>query len=51
MAKWLWNKHFAAIASDNLGVEVIPPVINGEQRPQHELGKCCPLICGRDGNH
>ncbi|PLB44139.1 hypothetical protein P170DRAFT_280636 [Aspergillus steynii IBT 23096] len=37
MAKWLWNKHFAAIASDNMAVEVIPPVIDGEERPSQEL--------------
>ncbi|KAK1145236.1 hypothetical protein N8T08_004389 [Aspergillus melleus] len=37
MAKWLWNKHFAAVASDNMAVEVVPPIINGEERPVCEL--------------
>ncbi|KAI9036438.1 uncharacterized protein KD926_001781 [Aspergillus affinis] len=37
MAKWLWNQHFAAIASDNIAVEVLPPIINGEERPVCEL--------------
>lgn len=39
MAKWLWNQHFAAIASDNLAVEVCPPIINGEEKPVRELGE------------
>ncbi|KAL5360475.1 hypothetical protein BJX96DRAFT_165190 [Aspergillus floccosus] len=37
MARWLWNQHFAAIACDNLAVEAIPPIINGEERPPFEL--------------
>lgn len=49
MAKWLWNKHFAAVASDNLAVEVVPPVVNGQERPTHELGEYYLLIC-RKGN-
>jgi hypothetical protein len=40
MARWLWNRHFAAIACDNMAVEAIPPIINGEERPPFELGMC-----------
>ncbi|KAL4895002.1 hypothetical protein BDV59DRAFT_200260 [Aspergillus ambiguus] len=37
MARWLWNRHFAAIACDNMAVEAIPPIINGEERTPFEL--------------
>ena len=29
-AKWVWNHHFAAVASDALGFEVLPPKIEDE---------------------
>ncbi|KAK7926536.1 hypothetical protein PG985_003534 [Apiospora marii] len=32
-AKWFWNKHFAAVAADNLSFEVYPP-----QKPDGTLG-------------
>lgn len=38
MARWLWNRHFAAIACDNIGVEAMPPIIDGEERPMYDLG-------------
>lgn len=31
-AKWFWNKHFAAVAGDNLGFEAFPP-LNEEGQP------------------
>ncbi|KAJ5988116.1 cyclase [Penicillium waksmanii] len=37
MARWLWNNHFAAIASDNLAVEAMPPMENGEVLPLTSL--------------
>ncbi|KAJ5550350.1 hypothetical protein N7461_005048 [Penicillium sp. DV-2018c] len=37
MARWLWNRHFAAVVSDNMSVEALPPVINGVEQPSHEL--------------
>ncbi|KAK5801318.1 hypothetical protein VI817_003530 [Penicillium citrinum] len=37
MARWLWNHHFAAIASDNLAVEAMPPMENGETLPLTNL--------------
>lgn len=36
MARWLWDKRFAAVASDNLAVEAIPSIIDGDvQRLPH----------------
>jgi hypothetical protein len=29
MARWLWDHHFAAVASDNMAVEAMPPMIDG----------------------
>ncbi|KAJ5123741.1 hypothetical protein N7448_009838 [Penicillium atrosanguineum] len=37
MARWLWNQHFAAIASDNLAVEAMPPIVDGETQPFTQL--------------
>lgn len=37
MARWLWNHHFAAIASDNLAVEAMPPMEGGEVLPLTSL--------------
>jgi hypothetical protein len=38
--KWLWNRHFAAVASDNLAFEALPPVKeNGEPAEMEKLGK------------
>lgn len=37
MARWLWNQHFAAVASDNIAVESYPSVINGELQPLSKL--------------
>lgn len=37
MARWLWNHHFAAIASDNLAVEAMPPMENGKVLPLTSL--------------
>ncbi|KAJ3518381.1 hypothetical protein NM208_g14534 [Fusarium decemcellulare] len=28
--EWFWNKHFAAVAADNAGFEVLPPLVNGQ---------------------
>jgi hypothetical protein len=28
--KWFWNQHFAAVASDNAGFEVLPPLVDGQ---------------------
>jgi hypothetical protein len=40
-AKWLWNQHFAAVASDNFAFEALPPLDeNGEQTAMENLGKC-----------
>lgn len=40
MAKWLWNHHFAAVASDNVSFEHLPPVNeSGEPAELTELGK------------
>lgn len=37
MARWLWNQHFAAIASDNIAVEAMPPIVDGETKPLTQL--------------
>lgn len=37
MARWLWNHHFAAIASDNVAVEAMPPMDDGEVLPLTNL--------------
>jgi hypothetical protein len=43
MAKWLWNKHFSAVAGDSISFEPLPPLNEqGEPVPMEELGKCCP---------
>lgn len=28
--EWFWNKHFAAVAADNAGFEVLPPLVDGQ---------------------
>ena len=40
MARWLWNRQFAAVASDNIAVEAMPPIVNGIERPPTEFGEC-----------
>lgn len=37
MARWLWNRHFAAVDSDNMAVEAMPPIIDGVEQLTHEL--------------
>jgi kynurenine formamidase len=37
MARWLWDKHFAAVASDNMAVEAMPSSIGGVEQRSHEL--------------
>lgn len=37
MARWLWDRHFAAVVSDNMAVEAMPPMIDGVEQPPHEL--------------
>ncbi|KAF3386332.1 hypothetical protein F1880_001662 [Penicillium rolfsii] len=37
MARWIWNKHFAAVASDNIAVEAMPPILNGKEQPLTQL--------------
>ncbi|CAG7982427.1 unnamed protein product [Penicillium olsonii] len=37
MARWLWDQHFAAVVSDNMAVEAMPPIIDGVEQPFHEL--------------
>jgi hypothetical protein len=42
--KWLWNKHFSAVASDNLAFEALPPVKeDGEPTEMENLGKSSNL--------
>jgi hypothetical protein len=44
-AKWIWNHHFAAVAGDQVGFEVIPPTIeedNNRVGGLNELGKSIP---------
>ncbi|KAH8595059.1 hypothetical protein B0O99DRAFT_512434 [Bisporella sp. PMI_857] len=37
-ARWIWNHHFAAVASDSLAFEVIPPIRpDGSLAPTNEL--------------
>ncbi|KAK6827419.1 hypothetical protein PG987_010760 [Apiospora arundinis] len=38
-AKWFWNHHFAAVASDNMSFEVYPP-----QKPDGTLGDAADLV-------
>lgn len=37
MARWLWNQHFAAAASDNMAVEAYPSVADGQPQPLSQL--------------
>ncbi|KAJ6008246.1 cyclase [Penicillium herquei] len=37
MARWLWDKHFAAVVSDNVAVEAMPPMENGVELPMTNL--------------
>ncbi|KAJ5659951.1 cyclase [Penicillium longicatenatum] len=37
MARWLWNEHFTAVASDNIAVEAMPPMIDGVEQPLTHL--------------
>lgn len=37
MARWIWNSHFAAVASDNVAVEAMPPMIDGQEQPLTQL--------------
>ncbi|KAJ6063341.1 uncharacterized protein N7446_007461 [Penicillium canescens] len=37
MARWLWDRHFAAVASDNMAVEAMPSMIDGVEQPTYEL--------------
>lgn len=30
-AKWIWNKHFSAVAGDMMGFEHCPSIINGKE--------------------
>lgn len=55
-AKWIWNKHFAAVAGDAIAFEVIPPVAkkgfikegkerkDGEQGDVGDLGMYCLAV-------
>ena len=47
VARWLWDQHFAAIASDNNAVEALPPMKDGQPRPFHELGEWNPPARGQ----
>lgn len=38
-AKWIWNKHFAAVAGDMIAFENLPPVLNGKNGTVKDLGK------------
>lgn len=44
MARWLWNQHFSAVASDTMAFEAMPPMANGEARPFVELGNSS-ILC------
>lgn len=44
MAEWLWNRHFAAVASDTLAFEAMPPVVDGEEQEPFELGELALLL-------
>lgn len=37
IARWLWNAHFAAVASDNMAVEAYPHVFDGRPQPFSQL--------------
>ncbi|KAJ5960840.1 cyclase [Penicillium vulpinum] len=37
IVRWLWDRHFAAVVSDNSAVEAMPPIVNGVEQPTHEL--------------
>jgi kynurenine formamidase len=37
MARWLWDHRFAAVVSDNMAVEAMPPMVDGVEQPMHEL--------------
>ena len=37
MARWLWDNHFAAVASDNVAVEAMPPIVDGVEQPLTHL--------------
>ncbi|KAJ6188137.1 cyclase [Penicillium mononematosum] len=39
MARWLRDRHFAAVASDNMAVEAMSPIIDGVEQPT--LSLCC----------
>lgn len=39
MGKWLWNCHFAAIASDTMAFEAMPPIVDEEEKAPFELGE------------
>lgn len=42
-AKWLWNRHFAAVASDSIAFEALPPLDeNGEPAAVEGLGEYIP---------
>lgn len=49
-AKWIWNKHFAAVAGDAIAFEVIPPVAKegfikeGKERRDGEQGDVGDLV-------
>jgi hypothetical protein len=50
MARWTWNHHFAAVAGDAIGYEVIPPTIeedNNRVGTIAELGKSYHIIISR----
>jgi hypothetical protein len=41
MARWLWNRHFAAVASDSIAFEALPPLDeSGEPASMEKLGEC-----------
>lgn len=44
-AKWLWNRHFAAVAADTMAFEALPPLSESrEVEPLEGLGECCSCI-------
>jgi hypothetical protein len=46
MAKWLWNQHFAAVASDSIAFEALPPLdASGQPASVEHLGELS-RICG-----
>lgn len=43
-AKWIWNKHFSAVAGDMMGFEHSPSIINGKEgKGGADLGQSIPL--------